>query len=141
MVGIVSVAQQSGGGEFLTRIFNDTDTSESNDTAEECGVLLTMHLVLVDDAKRSLVVLADGISLMSLYGTVEVKATLMIDETDGDGVWIVVVSQQGEGARSGMLKNGDALLPGELLPVSAHGSEIAHNDIDCIPVLRRRKIA
>ena len=99
-----------------------------------------MHLVLVDYAKRSLVVLADGIGLMSLYGTVEVKATLMIDETDGDGVWIVVVTQQGERARSGTLKNGDALLPGKLLPVSAHGSEIAHDDFAFSPIIDTRRV-
>ena len=33
MVGVVSVAQQPGGGEFLTSIFNDADASESDDTS------------------------------------------------------------------------------------------------------------
>lgn len=66
---------------------------------------------------------------MALDSTVEVKASFMIDETDGYGIWIIVIPQQCEGARGSPFKNSDALLLRKLLPMSAHGSEIAHDGV------------
>ena len=129
LIGVVSVAKQSCCGYLLVCIFNDADMPESDDTTEESGVPFTMHFVLVNHAKGCLVVPTDGIHLMACDGTMEIETAIVIDKAERYCIRIIVVSQQCERARGGTLKNADALLHGELLPLSAHGSEIAHHDI------------
>ena len=109
MMGVVAVAQQSGSGEFLISVIDDADMSESDDAAEEGGVALAVHIVLVDDAEGSLVVPPDGVHLMSFDSTMEVEATLVVDETDRHCIRIIIVAQQSECARGGTLKDADAL--------------------------------
>ena len=51
LMGVVAVSQQSCGGKLLVSILNDADMSECDDTAEIGGVLLALHIVLVDNAE------------------------------------------------------------------------------------------
>ncbi len=51
-------------------------------TAEEGGIFLWMHLVLVDDTERGFFALTDGIDLMSAQRTVEIQFSVGIDIAD-----------------------------------------------------------
>lgn len=86
MTWIIFAAQQLRCAQFLFWVCYDVNPSECDDTPEIGSIFITMDLVFVDDTERSLVMLVDGINLVSCYGTVKEKCVVVIDITDGDCV-------------------------------------------------------
>ena len=124
MVGVVAVSQQSGCRQSLCLILYDVDAPERDYAAEIGGISLAMHLVLVNHTEGSLVTVADGIHFMTAQSTMEIEFPVMIDKTDGHGVWVAAITEKGERARCGITKYGDTLRLCQLLPFTAHFSEL-----------------
>ena len=126
LVGIVAVAQHSCGLPFLLFILNDMYSAEGDHTAEECGVLLWMHLILLYDTERSLVASPYGIHLMPAQCAVEIQFAIGIDITDGDGIGVAIVAKQRQSARSGFPQYLYALVLRQLLALAPHCSKLFH---------------
>lgn len=86
------------GSSFFFIFFQNAYGAEGNDTAEIGGIFPGHYLILVDDAKGSLGVSADCVQLMAGPGTVKIKSAVFVQITDGDGIWIVVVSGKSQNA-------------------------------------------
>ena len=74
------------------------DAAERDDRAEVGGVILSVYRILRNDAERCLLVFSDGINLVAFQCAVEKDCSISINVTEGDGVGIIVVAKQGEGA-------------------------------------------
>ena len=68
--------------------------SESNHASEESCVLFGANLVFLDDAERSLVVLAYCINLMSVQSAVKIQPSVVINITYRDSIGIILIAQQ-----------------------------------------------
>ena len=72
LIGIVSVAKDSGYFQSLCFILNNVDSAKSNHAAEIGGVLGRLYVILVNDTERGPVAATDGIHLMARQGTMEI---------------------------------------------------------------------
>ena len=124
---MIAVAQQACRRQLLCLIVDDPYPAEGYHAAVEGGVLLGLHVVLLDDAERCLVALLYGIHLVPRQCTVEVELPLVIDVADGYGIRIALVAQQSQGARRSPLQDGNTLFIGKLLTLAPHVPECTHN--------------
>ena len=106
------------------------DSAKCYHATEESGVLLRLHIILLDDAERSILTLADSIHLMTSQSTVEIQFSFMIYIADGNGIGIVIITKQCQCASSCFLQYSNALIVGKLLALTPHFTKLTHNSPD-----------
>ena len=120
LVGVVAVAKQAGGGQFLSLVVDNMDPAEGDDASEESGVHRGLYVVLRHNAERCPVAAAYGVDLVAGQRAVEIEFALAEDIADGDRVGIAPVAKQGQSARSGFLQNCIAIFVRKLLAFTPH---------------------
>ena len=93
VIGIILIAEQTGGFQFLSFVVNDVDSSKGNHTAVIGGVLLRLNVVLRNDAEGGLVTIPNSIDLVTTQCAVEIQLSIGKDITDGDGIGITSIAQ------------------------------------------------
>ena len=100
------------------------DVPKDDDAAKEGGDAFGHDVVLLNDAEGAVAVVAHSIDFMPFEGRMEIEVSVAIDVAEGHGVWIASVAGKREHAGGGTSEDAKRLRVAELLPVSAHGSEI-----------------
>ena len=106
VVGRIASAQKPQGLQFFVIILYDLDATENDDASEIGGKLGGLDLVLVDDAKRAVVVLPDGIDFMTLQRRVKEDAPIGINVAQRHGIGITAMPGQSKRSRGAPIEDG-----------------------------------
>ena len=74
VVRIITIAEHIGCCQLFLFIADNVDSAECYYTAKEGGVLLRLHIILLDDTEGCFVRLEDSINFMSAQSAVEIQS-------------------------------------------------------------------
>ena len=103
VVRIITIAEHIGCCQLFLFIADNVDSAECYYTAKEGGVLLRLHIILLDDTEGCFVRLEDSINFMSAQSAVEIQSSIIIYIADGYCIRIAIITKQCQCAGSRLL--------------------------------------